>query len=240
MSAIDLIYRAISTQADAAILTPQQDGVCCVTGVYGPVVDRRSVLGSSFTNGDLLACPESPYIGVPAATVLRYKWERMSSWWCDGSQFVPLKRVMVRERVLHPIHDRPWCGYATTTYKKHGALLSPVNVAESNLWLWDTLVVDLSNRDRVHEIWDRLFREICAGIWRTAMETLDPPAGMLARIDVKRWFDFLQWASFLYRDPLYQFLVYLLPSQEELKQIPNKGGEANGERQGTPSQTRLF
>ncbi len=222
MHAVGLINAALSSaDADYPDIPEQapEPGVCCVTGVECQTWPRHTLLGPSWTQHDLLARPDSQRVGVAAYVALRYKWERMSSWLCDGERFVRLDRVGVRNAVFCAKPCRPWAGYATTTYKKHGAMLAPVNPANgcSNRWLWDTEVIDLSDQALVMEHWQRLNAALRAGIGRSAIETLECPAWLLPRIGISVWMEFARWAKTRYRSGLYRFMSYLLPSQEELR-----------------------
>lgn len=98
MHPVELISAAIKGDPENCILpTETVDGICALTGVVGPCVPRGELLGKSFTNGDLLARPESDLISVDSYVALKYKWERMSSWFCDGHNFERLDRIGVRE-----------------------------------------------------------------------------------------------------------------------------------------------
>lgn len=220
MHAVDLIYAALPiTDPDyPAMPCDPSPGVCCVTGSYGPSLPRRELIGPSWTQHDLLAAPHSDRVGVAAYVALKYKWERMSSWICDGIEFRRLDRAGVRAAVLGPRPERPWVGFATTSYKKHGAMLAPVNAGrEHNVWLWDTERVDCSDSDKVAEYWGTLNAALRMGIPRAVLETLICPAWLVARIGVSAWMDYQAWARPVYRSALYRFLCYLLPSQEEIK-----------------------
>jgi hypothetical protein len=49
------------------------------------------------------------------------------------------------------------------------------------------------------------------------IERLDIAPGYMAKIGWRVWRDFEAWARPRMLSPLYQFLTYLLPSQEELR-----------------------
>lgn len=229
MHPVDLISAAIGQEA---IVYPYPDdpreGTCCVTGAVGLSLPRAALLGPSFTAVDLLAAPQSDRIGVPAWRA--FTWherrpgksrgfhpERMSAWWTDGVEMRLLDRQGVRAMVLGPLSARPWAGYATTSYKKHGALFARINGGASRLWAWDDRRVDLTDTLRMRETWERLNVALRAGIGRQSMESLDPPAPIIAKIGLRTWMDFEAWARPRYLGAMYQFLAYLLPSQEELR-----------------------
>ena len=228
MHTVQLIASAIGNEEipaeirDSAI--PQ---TCAVTGEHSLCIPRKELLGKSFTNGDLLAAPQSGYISLAAYAALTYKWERCSSWYCDGEQFVRLDRKSVRAMVLAGQYGKQWSGYATTSYKKHGSLFTKVNHSPLEgtgggnfgkaIWRFEMRDADCTNHARLMAIWDRLDTEIRAGMGRTIMETLDCPPFLIKKFGIKRWLDFQQWARPFYHGALYKFLCYLLPSQEELK-----------------------
>lgn len=214
MTAIDLIAGALPSETPPEEPTP---GLCCVTGAECATIARKHVVKPSFTNLDLLRAPQSDRAGVAAWRVLNHAPARQSLWWCDGHELRLLKRVDVRALVLDGVTASQWCGYATTSYKKHGALRAPVNSGARQLWLYEMLVVDCSDRDQVAETWARLRTAQDAGIPRPLIEALDIAPAYMAKIGWRIWRDFEAWARPRMKSPLYQFLTYLLPSQEELK-----------------------
>jgi len=215
MNAMDLIAGALDPLAPPE--TPQE-GVCCVTGERGPTIARKHVIKPSFTSCDLLRCPGSDRASVSAWRTLTYKWERMSSWICDGAAFTRLDRQGVRAHVLaEEAPGLPTVCYATTSYKKHGSLLTPVNGLGSRVWVFETRLVDCTNRARVSDIWGRLRAAQDAGIARPLIESLDISPSYMGRLGWRVWQEFDKWARPLMRSPLYVFLTYLLPSKAELK-----------------------
>lgn len=215
MTAIDLIASALPPEAPPE---PPADGVCCVTGARGPTVAREWAIKPSFTNLDLLRAPDSDRAGIEAWRVLNYAPARQSSWACNGKTFARLDRKGVREHVL--TRDEiaiPCAYYATTSYKKHGALRAPANPPGRRVWLFEMRLVDCSDMDEVADMWARLRAAQDAGIPRPLIEHLDIAPGYMAKIGWRVWRDFEAWARPRMRSPLYEFLTYLLPSQEELK-----------------------
>ena len=158
MHPVNLIASAIKLNSDCPELPcDPTDGICAVTGQNCLCLPRKLLLGKSFTNGDVLAAPASKVVGIDAYIALKYKWERMSSWVCDGKSFDRLKRADIRELVLTADYpDTQYVYYATTSYKKHGALRAPVNQPGSRVWLFETRLVDCSDMSIVVEWWERL------------------------------------------------------------------------------------
>lgn len=236
MHTVDLIAAVLGTAAEPLPGEPVE-GVCCVTGDVTPCLPRKHLLGKSFTNGDLLRAPQSPLVGVAAYRALSHPPERKSSWLCDGVTFRRLTRVEVRDLVIGGSYPDIWSGYATTSYKKHGALRTPVNSGGKRVWLFEMALVDCSDPARLLSIWERLNRELRSGLSRTVMETCEPNNYVLKEVGFARWRDFERWARPICRGPLYQFLCYLLPSLEELKderksQVPTSGEDAGISRAG--------
>ena len=196
--------------------TDIKQGICCVTGVMGDTVPRDEVISKSFTNLDLLQAPSSDRIGIDVYRAMKYKWQRMSCWHVAES-FVRIDRVGVRDRVFGELPAVPWAGYATTSYKKHGGLLAPVNTGNQNRWLFELRIVDCTDRKLVNEWWSVMNKALRDGIGRNAMETLDMPYYNIKIIGMATWMEFEAWARPKLKTPLYAFLRYLLPSQEELK-----------------------
>jgi len=218
MHAVNLIAQAIRTSEDCPALPCEPaDGLCAVTGERGPCVPRKMLLGKSFTNADLLAAPESDMVSSDAYIALKYKWERMSSWWTDGHIFRRLKRTDCREIILQGSENTPWAMYITTSYKKHGAMKAPVNAAGFGTVLFENRLVDISEDWVVADWWERLNAALHAGIGRTVIESLDCPAHIMRKATLPLWMEFERWARPRHNSALYALLTYLLPSKEELK-----------------------
>lgn len=229
MHAINLIASAVRKTALPPRLPeePKQQ-ICCLTGASCECIPVRHILSNTFTNYDLLRAPQSAWIGVDVWVAWMYGYfsddtkkremrpERMSCWWTDGEIFRQLKRAEVRELVLNPQYTRPWAGYVTTSYKKHGSLVASVNVGRQNVWAFEMRTVDCSDVVRVGAWWNRLNEALRAGLGRSILETLDCPTFVMRKIGVDIWVDFQTWARDKYQSALYSFLCYLLPSKAEL------------------------
>jgi hypothetical protein len=215
---VNLIAQSIQGDPECPALPcePTQ-GICAITGAAGECIPRKHLLGKSFTNGDLLARPDSDMVSVDAYYALKFKWERMSSWICDGSTFTRLNRQGVREYALSGNTPPLWAAYATTSYKKHGSLNAKVNTGKSRVWLFETRQADLTDMAHVKEWWGVLNTALRAGIGRSVLESLECPPFVMAKVGLSTWLDFEAWARPRYLSALYAFLCYLLPSQEELK-----------------------
>lgn len=234
------------TDLIAATLTPEQReplpeiperGVCCVTGRETDTILAKHILSSSFCDRNLLACPGSDRIGVNVwyAWLAGYyaidektgkpktrkkKPEMQACWFCDGVEFNETAKADTRRYVLAgvPRPDRAWSGWVTTSYKKHGSLRAPVNRGVFGGWGFDDLVVDASDNNKVCQWWTVLRQAQTDGIGRKAMEVLEMPLAFMEKIGFSTWLMFESWARPQYQSALYQFLVYLLPSQQELKE----------------------
>lgn len=209
---------------------PPAPGLCCITGEACDTVARKHLLGPSFTDLELLALPDSDRIGVHVwdaftagelrdGKARRYCPERMSSWRCTADRYETLSRQGVRDAVFGESPTQPWAGYATTSYKKHGGLRAPVNTGRSNIWLWESVQVDCSDRAALQSMWDALRRYQDAGIPRPVLETGDMEPHLVGKIGVDVALEYQRWARPRIESALYQFCVYLLPSADELKQI---------------------
>jgi hypothetical protein len=214
MTAIDLIAAALPPESPPE--TPEE-GVCCVTGATCATVHRKHVIKPSFTNLDLLRAPDSDRAGVAAWRVMNHTPARQSLWLCDGTERQLLKRMDARALVLGGVDAAQWAGYVTTSYKKHGALRAPVNSGGRQVWLFEMRVVDCSARADVADAWARLRAAQDAGIPRPLIEHLDIAPGYMGKIGWRVWREFDTWARPRMHSPLYDFLTYLLPSQEELR-----------------------
>ena len=218
MHPVNLISAAITQHEDRPTLPcDTSEGVCAITGLRGACVPRKKLLGKSFTNGDLLIRPDSDMVSVDAYFAIKFKWERMNSWFTDGKTFQRLTRQDVRTKVFLPDMPEQWAAYATTSYKKHGALNAVINTGENRIWLFEMRRVDCSDMAHVMEWWDVLNTALRAGIGRSILESLVCQPFVIGKIGLSTWMEFEQWARPRYLSALYAFLCYLLPSQEELK-----------------------
>ena len=125
-------------------------------------------------------------------------------------------RALVLSGVPYP--DRAWAGWVTTSYKKHGSLRAPVNCGQFGGWGFDDVVVDAADNVKTREWWCKLRQAQTDGVGRKTMETVDIPAAFIEKIGFDVWLAFETWARPRSQSPLYQFLVYLLPSQQEIKE----------------------
>jgi hypothetical protein len=218
MKTINLVGSAIAYCVDRPELTSTpRDGLCAITGCRSLCIPRSEVVPKSNTDMEIFSAPKSDMASVNAFYCFKYRPERASSWISTATEFKKLNRTDVRKVVVENLFpNEPWAMYITTSYKKHGSLYSPTNI-NSCVVRFEMLNIDLSNRKLLMEIWDRLNQEIRNGIGRSILESLDCSVGYISKIGLQRWIDFEAWARPLFRSPLYQFLCYLLPSQEELK-----------------------
>ena len=219
MHVVDLIAQGLRTDDPDLPEQPEgaEPGICAITGEhYACTYPRKLLLGKSFTDGALLAAPQSDRVSSAAYTALKYKWERMSSWRAGVDGFERLDRAGVRKRVFSPPKSGRWSGYATTSYKKHGALRAPVNSGGSNIWLFETRIVN-AEYGLALQWYSYLNEALRAGIGRSVLETLDCPQAVMRQVGLAAWLEFEGWARDKHKSALYAFLCYLLPSQEELK-----------------------
>lgn len=233
MSSLHLLAEAFRRHAD---YQPEPypeapvPGLCCITGDDCDTIARKHLLGPSFTDLELLALPDSDRIGVHVwdaftagelrdGKARRYCPERMSSWRCTSDRFEPLTRQGVRDAVFGEPPPKPWAGYATTSYKKHGGLRAPVNTGSSNVWLWESVRVDCTDKGALQDTWGTLRHYQDAGIPRPVLETGDMEPHLVGKVGVALALDYQRWARSRIESALYQFCVYLLPSAEELKEL---------------------
>ena len=191
--------------------------ICAFTGEKTLCISRKKVLSSAFTEQPVLACPESQFVSVETFQALKYPKERKSSWLVNEKEFKLLYRLDVRQYVLNGVESAIWAGWATTSYKKHGALRTPINTGEKAVWAFNDILVDCSDNQKVNHTYNKLTNYLKAGLSRNTLETLDCPVFVLKKLGIKIWLDFHDWAKSEYKSNLYKFLCYLLPSQEELK-----------------------
>lgn len=215
----DLISRALRASGEARELPEEpRKGLCCVIGEIRDTVAARHLLTDSFTERERFRAGESDRVSVECWDTLTHARERTSSWFCDGNSFRLLNRLEVRGLVLGgPRCEGEWSAYATTSYKKHGALHTPVNSGRRAKWRFETVTVDCSDLGAVGEHWQRLFSVRVAGVPRACIESFRISPYAISKLGVRDWLAFERWATPRWRTPLYQFLTYLLPSQEEIE-----------------------
>lgn len=227
MSAVELLHGALPAREPPSDVV---EGVCCVLGTRELCVAREEAIKPSFTNLDLLRAPDSCLVSLRAWRVLTHSDPAaegkkrdtfplmQSSWVVTDTQLQKLDRIGVRTLVINGMPmRREWAGYVTTSYKKHGCLRAPVNRNGSQRWLFELDVVDCSDRAKVAEWWEKLRSTREAGIPRPVIETLDCSVHLMSK-HLRLWLEFERWARDKWQSPLYRFLTYLLPSQEELRE----------------------
>lgn len=214
MHAVDLIS-SVLVDKEPLPCEPRMN-VCALTGEEVPCVPRQLLLGGSFTTQSVLRAPTSEWIGVNAWIALKHKWERMACWVATAKEFRVVKRAEIRTMVLEGCEVTPWAGWITTSYKKHGALLAPVNAAPRGVWAFDERLCDARDADIVAGLWARLRAFQDAGISRPMMESGECPPGLIGKIGLQTWSAFLDYIRPHKSGGLYTLIVYLLPSREEL------------------------
>lgn len=225
MSAIPLLYESLTAREPPE---PSVIGRCCVLGTEELCIGRNHAIKPSFTNLDLLRAPDSEQVSVRAWRVLTHSAPAaegkkrdtfplmQSSWIVSNGQFRQLDRLAVRPLVIEGIRAQSWAAYVTTSYKKHGCLRAPVNRNGSQRWLFELDVVDCSDRAKVAEWWQRLRSARESGIPRPVIESLDCSLHLMGK-HFALWREFESWARTRWQSPLYRFLTYLLPSEEEIR-----------------------
>lgn len=207
-----------------------EEGVCCITGERGPTLERKKILGSSFTDLTGMMARESARIGVNATIALRYtvpvegkkrpRWpEMMDSYWCDGDHFQILDRPAARKIILDGVTSKnPWIGYINLTRKKHGAMRTPMNKGPFGRWAFAETAVDCRDFRLVRSWYERMERAIEDGIGRQSIQTAEMPAGVIRKVGMKKWAEFQAWAMPRRLNPLWGLVVYLLPTMAERKE----------------------
>ena len=224
---------SIALQKQNKILPPLPcepvEEICAITGIKQMCIPREEVIQYTFTNLDMFVSPMSRFVSIDVFYAWNYGYktnedrkranhpERMSSWFCDGEQFIELDRQGVREWVLKEKMPNIWTGYVTTSYKKHGSMVARINKGNRRIWAFEMRLVDCSNMIVVLDWWQILNSALRDGIGRTILESVECPPFVLGKIGVKKWIEFERWARPKYQSALYSFLCYLLPSQEELE-----------------------
>jgi hypothetical protein len=234
MHSTDLIAACLTADEKEPLPEAAQSGVCCVSGATTDTIARKHLFGASFNDLNILVCPDSNRVGANVWYAFKFgepsvnpetgelnkrkKYKEMQTcWWTDGETFREMRKAQIRELVLRGTTSKHWAGWVTTSYKKHGSLRSPVNNTPFGIWGFDDLQVRANDKDKVLAIWFKLRSAQNNGIGRTGIESLNIPVGIMLKVGMTFCNEFLTWAQSRYQSPLYQFLVYLLPSQDELK-----------------------
>lgn len=227
MHPVDLIANAIKNYSDIYIpeKTETEIGTCCITGIECQTIKRKDILSGNFTNNDILKSPESDRIGISASIALKYRPER-SSWFCNEKEFIRFDKNLFRDMFLNGVkNSKYWAIYITTSYKKHGALVTKINSLENGnkrkygWWRFEMLDVDATDGKKNKRWYNIIFNALKDGLGRSIIETLDCPAWLIKKFGIGKWLRFYKWAKDNYQSPLYKLCCYLLPSQEDLKKI---------------------
>jgi len=218
MTTIELVYNAIKDQCPPIEKTIYPNEICAFTGKVTDCVLLSECVSDNFCGHNNLKIPSSPYASIDAYQALHYKDQRSSSWFCDGQTFEKLDRKGVRTKVFQEEMPNAWSGYATTSYKKHGVLATKLNSLNQRIWTFETKIVNCSDWQQLNDWWLTLNDFLEKNISRSIMENLDCPPYVLEKIGWTVYQAFRKWAKDKYLSNLYCFLVYLLPSQEELKE----------------------
>ena len=211
MIATELVGKALLNMGLAEPL-PQDAimAVCCISGELCPCIERRLLIGESFTTQGTFMAPDSDHVSVNAWYAFKHRPERAGNWFCDGEQFVSMNRAEVREKILLGFADqkRPWAMYVTTSFKKHGSLVAPVNQPglfavgfETEVAVCHQQLVQIFNDDLLY--WQR------SGIVRSDLQ-----AGRIMdtrQADTAAVIHFDRHAQGRRHMPLYKMLAYLLP-----------------------------
>lgn len=192
--------------------------LCCVTGQRVECVARKEVILKTNCDQPWFAAPTSQWCSRDAALAFSHRPERASCWWTGGNVFKSIKRQEIRALVLEGSPSAPWALWVTTSYKKHGSIRARVNHGRYGIVAFDELVVDASDPEHVREWWNVLTTAQRAGIWRSMMERVECPPGLIGKIGLATWMALEAWARPRMRAPLYALLLYLLPSVFELKE----------------------
>lgn len=220
MNCVDLFYSALS---DGALATgrrgnrvelpyePYED-VCCLTGTRQKCIQRKDCIGENFTTQSVFAAPDSDSIGVRAFFALKHGKESLSSWIVSEDALVLLNRTEALSMILCPPTTKRWAAYITTSYKKHGCLVAPVNNQGSARVAFETEVVDIHGPTPANEIYSRLRYFMDAGIPRAALQggPIDDLAGGPPLI----WIEFKRWSDPLAKSGLYRLVSHLLPGRK--------------------------
>jgi hypothetical protein len=199
---------------------------CCITGQKSECMPRKYVLSNSFTAQELLKAPNSKFASTDAYQAFKFRGHRSSwmiSWdWNDNISYKKLTRINVREIVIESSlkHSDGYncCAlYASTTGKKHGSFYAPLNSMWPYIVGFDSGTIDCSDIDFVRNSYYLLSCYLKAGISRSYLLNPDFPVWLINKIGIKTYNNFRDFAMDKYTSNLYKFLVYLLPSQEELR-----------------------
>lgn len=218
MNVFDLIAESVRDEWKELPCNPVYE-TCAVTGLDNvQCVPANKCFSGTFVGYNELACPDSGWVSVNAYQALKYKPERASSWIVSKEHgFRKLRRIEVRPYVLKGIDSECWAGYVTTSYKKHGAFRGTINNRRYGVWRFDDIHIDCSDGKKVNDWYNILNGYLHAGISRPVLESVMLSPWSAKKAGVRECASFIDWASDKYKSALYQFICYLLPSQEEIK-----------------------
>jgi hypothetical protein len=218
VNTFDLIAESIRDEWIDLPVEPVMN-VCAITGAEDvPCVPANKLFSGNFVGYNELAVPESKYVSVNAYQALKYRPQRGSSWIVSREYgFQRLRRIEVRPYILKGIDSKCWSAYVTTSYKKHGAFRGTINTENFGIWRFDDIHIDCSDSVLVNDWYNTLNTYLHFGINRIVLETAVLTPWAIKHVGIVECFRFMKWAKYKYKSALYQFLCYLLPSQEEIK-----------------------
>jgi len=220
MTTIELVGRALVNMGVAEPLPCEStEAVCCITGEHGMCIPRKLLIGESFTTQGVFKAPDSEFVGENAWYAFKHRPERAGNWYCNGVRFMPMDRKETRARLLGGFVSQslPWAMYVTTSFKKHGSLVAPLNQPcafavgfETEIAACSPELVDVFNSDLLY--WQG------SGIVRSDLQTGHIMATRQADTRAVCHFDVnVQGRRHL---PLYRMLAYLLPGKDA-EEAPN-------------------
>jgi hypothetical protein len=224
MHTINLFSKAIKQDHLPLPFHPIQK-TCCITGQKTECIPRKYVLSNSFTAQELLKAPDSKFACIDAYQAFKFRGHRSSwfVWQTEASNiyYKKLTRVEIRSVIFDFVDIKilnQWAIYASTTGKKHGSFFAPINTEKfPGIIGFDSETINCTNIDLVRERYYLLSCYLKAGISRSYLLNPDLPVWLINKLGVKTYNDFRDFVMDKYTSSLYKFLVYLLPSQQELK-----------------------
>jgi len=172
---------------------------------------------------NLLACPKEQQVDREIAEILKDGHLRWNSWIIDNENgFRTIKRAEAYLLLLN-CHEipLPWGMYCAIDMRRPGGLLTQANLSSHNsIVSFSTKKCSVPNTLLLYDTINEFYK---MGVSRGDLLSLDINRFQLQKIDIVKWYDYVNRMKNINASPEYQLAVWLLPVREK-KEAKKKDG----------------